>query len=37
MDSLTVLRYLDDLLTVDEAALAADRRAGSKGTAIDQH
>jgi hypothetical protein len=29
MDSLTVLRYLDDLLTVHEAALAAARRAGT--------
>jgi tetratricopeptide (TPR) repeat protein len=30
MDSLTILRYLDDLLTVDEAALAAARRAGDR-------
>jgi tetratricopeptide (TPR) repeat protein len=30
MDSLAVLRYLDDLLTVHEAALAAARRAGDR-------
>jgi tetratricopeptide (TPR) repeat protein len=30
MDSLSILRYLDDLLTVLEAALAAARRAGDR-------
>jgi tetratricopeptide (TPR) repeat protein len=30
MDSLAVLRYLDDLLTIHEAALAAARRAGDR-------
>jgi tetratricopeptide (TPR) repeat protein len=30
MASLRILRYLDDLLTVDEAALAAARRAGDR-------